>query len=75
MEDHFSTDRQAVGWGDVSGSNVSDGEQEMKLYSLPCHSPPAVQPDSYQAAAWGLGTPVIWREGRGVSRGRARRVA
>ena len=38
VEDNFSTDGR-MGWGDGSGSNASDGEQQLKLYS-----PPAVQP-------------------------------
>ena len=40
VEDNFSTDGR-MGWGDGSGSNASDGEQQLKLYS-----PPAVQPGS-----------------------------
>ena len=54
MEDHFSTDRvggdgsrgNASDEGDSSGSNASNGEQQRKLGSLACCSPPAVQPDS-----------------------------
>ena len=44
MEDSFSTE-VGVG-GDGSGGNASDGERQMKLLSLACCSPPAVQPGS-----------------------------
>ena len=45
---------QAVMW-----TMGDDGEQQVKLRSLICRSPPAVQPASYRATARGLGTPPI----------------
>ena len=33
MEDNFSMDGR-MGWGDGSGSNASNGEQQLKLYSI-----------------------------------------
>ena len=45
MEDSVSMDGGG-GMGDGSGSNVSDGEQQMKLHSRAGHSPPAVRPVS-----------------------------
>ena len=51
-------------WG-VMGAMGSNGEQQVKLHSLACHSPPAVQPGSQQATDWyqptvrGLGTPAV----------------
>ena len=47
MEDNFSTDGGGSrGGGGGSGGNARDGEQQMKLHSLPHCSPPAVRPSS-----------------------------
>ena len=43
MEDSFSTE---AGVGVGSGGNASNREQQMKLQSLACCLPPAVQPGS-----------------------------
>ena len=37
---------RGAGVGDGSGGNASHGEQQMKLRSLACCSPPPVQPSS-----------------------------
>ena len=50
MEDSFAMDGGGC-WGGRwlgggSGGNASDGERQMNLCSLTCHSPPAVWPSS-----------------------------
>ena len=58
MEENFSTD-QGPGEGYGSGSNLSYGEQQMKLPSLASHSPPTVWPGDWMQSSsgpWGLGT-------------------
>lgn len=43
VEDNFSMGQREDGEKrDGSGGNGSDGKWQMKLYSLTCHSPPAV---------------------------------
>ena len=43
VEDNFSMGQREDGERrDGSGGNGSDGKWQMKLYSLTCHSPPAV---------------------------------
>ena len=55
MEDNFSMDGRGDGSGShesnegdgaVMGVTGSDGEWQMKLHSISCLSPPAVQPSS-----------------------------
>ena len=47
MQDNFSIDGGEGGGGGLnSGGNVSNGEQQMRLCSLACCSPPTVWPGS-----------------------------